>query len=461
MYDTRTVPQLRVHPVIRPQSRASQPAITLIELAGCMVIAAMCVDMWLGIYTLVRCGIYIVAVILALAGSGFKARISPLGGLFFLTGGLYILKALLYPPVPSLVRNDIRNILVGFAFLATFGMAHLTQEAWRQFQFKLHRTMVLFSTLGAVLGLAKLFYYNQGGVIPYLMDPERGYPLGTSLTMDYNFYSLPLLLGILSAFWLMKRDGSSLWRTLALVSLPLLVVAVLFSGSRRGLIVLACAVPFLAAWLIFGRREPRPEQAGSGAIWKAALTILGCVLLFCALQLDSVSQAVQEVTAADSLSDVWKRWQTFQEGTYSDSRVYYWTVTLQRLSHFRFLDFLFGQGFGYVTDLGADPDLAEDYPHNFVLSSMLYGGVLQTSILLMMVFLAFTQLAFGGNRSLLGGWFLLVVFFLSTSCNSFFSSEIAVFLTVVALALKLQPIGFLPLPGARRIQMRGAWELNQ
>jgi len=435
-----TIPQLRVRPVMKPERLVSQPSLTLTELAGCMIIATTCIDMWLGIYTLVRCGIYIVAVVLAFAGSGFKPRFNAIGAVFLLTGSLYILKALLYPPVPILVRNDIRNILVGFAFLTTFGITDLTVESWERFQLKMHRTMVAVSSTGALLGLAKLLYYNQGGVIPQLMDPERGYPLGTSLTMDYNFYSLPLLLGLMSAFWLIKRDFAPLWRTLALLSLPCLALAVLFSGSRRGFIVILCAVPIFFAWLFFGTRDRPFKKPGLGMFWKVVSTIAVCLLLFCVLKFDFVSQTFQNVASADSLSDVLKRWDTFEEGTYSDSRVYYWTVSLQRLAHFGFMDYLFGEGFGYVTDLGADPDIVEDYPHNFLLSSMLYGGVTQTCILIVMVGIALKRLVFGLNRSMLGGWFVLVLFFLSTSCNSFFSSEIAIFLMILSLGLKPQQI---------------------
>src|SRR5262249_40677997 len=157
--------------------------------------------------------------------------------------GLYILKALLCPPVPNLVKSDIRNILVGFALLTTLGLADLSRDGWNRFQVRLQRTVLIVAAIGAGLGLAKLLYYNQGGIIIRLMDPERGYPLGTSLVMDYNFYALPLLLGLVSAFWLLKRDGSSMWRALALLCLPALILAVLFSGSRRGLMVVVCTVP--------------------------------------------------------------------------------------------------------------------------------------------------------------------------------------------------------------------------
>lgn len=393
--------------------------------------------MWCWVYTPSRALFYLLAVALAFVGGGFKLRLTQPGSLFFLAGGLYILTALLYPPVPRLVLSDIGNIVLGFAILSTLSLSDLTPEAWERFQLQAHRTVLVVATVGAMLGLAKLVYFNQGGIIPSLMDPERGYPLGSSLRMDYNFYSLPLLLGLFSAFWLMKKDNSSLWRTAALLCLPELVLAVLLSGSRRGLMTVTCAVPILSAWVIFSRRHARLGQRGAGISRKAVLASLCLAAVLCGWKLDSLTQFVNEVTSADSFSDVMSRWRTFEEGTYSDSRMHYWAIAMERLSRFEPIDYLFGQGFGYVTDLGADPSLVEDYPHNFILSSMLYGGLLQTGCLIAMVTIALIRLtrrAQGGG--MLAAWFVLVIVFLSASANSFFSSEIAVFLAVVGLGVR-------------------------
>jgi hypothetical protein len=414
-----------------------QSAVTLTGLAGIVMIGTACTFMWFGIYTPTRAFFYIIAVALAFLGSGFKPHLTLPGSLFLLAGGLYIVKALLCPPVPRLVLSDIANILLGFAVLWTFALPDFTRETWECFQLKAHRTVLATSTVGAGLGLAKLAYYNQGGIVPVLMDPERGYPLGTSLRIDYNFYSLPLLLGILSAFWLMKKDNSSRWCTASLLCLPVLVSAVLLSGSRRGLITVLCVVPILSAWFAFSPRHTRPVPRGARISWKVVLTC-GCLAVgFCILKLDPLTQFIKDLTSADSFSDIMGRWRTFEDGTYSDSRMHYWSIAMQRLSRFEPLDYVFGEGFAYVTDLGADPEIAEDYPHNFLLSSLLYGGLVQTACLVVMVSLALVRLSRRAQGSgMVAGWFVLVLFFLLTSCNSFFSSEIAVFLSIIGLGIK-------------------------
>lgn len=416
-----------------PKRLGPSAATTLTELAGCIMIGTACAFMWCWFFTPLRAVFYLIAVILAFMGGGFRPRLSRVGSLFLLVGGLYILKALIDPPLPKLVLSDIGNIVLGFSVLSTFGLSDFTLEAWQRFQLRVHRTVLLVSTLGALLGLAKLFYYNLGGIVPSIMDPDRGYPLGSSLRMDYNFYSLPLLLGLLSAFWLMKRDSSALWSNGALLCIPELVGAVLLSGSRRGLITVICALPLLILWLIFGRRH-NPSSHAAGLSWKTVTAGLCLVTVLCALKLDALTEFASDLTSADSFSDVMSRWSTIEEGTYSDTRMHYWTITVQRLSRFKPLEWIFGEGFAYVTDLGADSDLPEDYPHNFLLSSLLYGGLLQTGGLVAMISIALTRLSARAQSSgMFAAWFILVILFLSTSCNSFFSSEIAVLLTIVGL----------------------------
>ncbi len=394
--------------------------------------------MWLGIDTRVRALIYLIAVLLAFTAGGFRLRVSKPGALFFVCGGLYILTALFSSPVPELVKNDIRNILVGLACLATLNLSQMTRPAWKHLQRSAHRTVMVVSSVGAVLGLAKLIYFNAGGIVPWLLDNHGDYPMGSSLRIDYNFYSLPLLLGVLSAFWIIRHDSSSRWCTAALLSLPELIASVLLSGSRRGLLTIALGVPALVGWLVFSFRANRTRRQVLRIPWKWILTGLSLAVLCCILKADSLSAFFDDLTSADSFSRVMSRWETFENGTYSDSRVEYWTVALVRIGRFRPIQYVFGEGFDYITDLGAtEPDPVGDYPHNFLLSSMLYGGLVQTLILLMMVWLSWRRLWQRSQDSrMFALWFGLVLLFVATSLNSFFSSEIAVFLSVFGLSVR-------------------------
>jgi hypothetical protein len=242
---------------------------------------------------------------------------------------------------------------------------------------------------------------------------------------------------LFSAFYVMKRDPSSIWRTVALLCVPALVSAVVLSFSRRGLTTVVIATPLLVLWALLSSKKPHFAGNTPWIRWKTLAVVLVLLTGVGLWKLDALSEFYSGFSSADSLVTLTKRWQTFQDGTYSDSRLDHWSITMERLARFRPLQYLFGEGFAYVTDLGADPDVEEDYPHNFILSSMLYGGVLQTGCLLVMVIVAFSRLCRRATRSgMLTAWFLLILYFLMTSCNSYFSSETAVFLLVLGLGVR-------------------------
>src|SRR3974390_2082826 len=103
--------------------RLPPPAMTLTELAGCVLVGTACAFMWVWVFTPARAVLYVIAMALAFVGGGFRIRLTTAAGLFFLVGGLFIIKALLYPPVPWLVLLVIGDILLGFAILPPLGMS--------------------------------------------------------------------------------------------------------------------------------------------------------------------------------------------------------------------------------------------------------------------------------------------------------------------------------------------------
>jgi hypothetical protein len=79
-------------------------------------------------------------------------------------------------------------------------------------------------------------------------------------------------------------------------------------------------------------------------------------------------------------------------------------------------------------------DVLEDYPHNFVLSALLYGGLLQTSMTLFLLGAALSSAWRAGyDQRILVFWLILLILFHSSSSNSIYSTEL--FLVLIALAL--------------------------
>jgi hypothetical protein len=86
----------------------------------------------------------------------------------------------------------------------------------------------------------------------FLLDSNGFYPNGTSLVIDYNFYALVNILGIVTASFLLVKERSTTRSVLLQLLIFGLIINVMFSTSRRGIIVLAFIILFLFLVLLFG-----------------------------------------------------------------------------------------------------------------------------------------------------------------------------------------------------------------
>src|SRR5699024_1632161 len=85
---------------------------------------------------------------------------------------------------------------------------------------------------------------------------------------------------------------------------------------------------------------------------------------------------------------------------------------------------LFGNGFDYLDEIGRVSSLKEDYPHNILISALLYGGVV--SFLLTLIVIIFTiKLYYNKNIEYRAFfvWYIIGVLMLMASKNSLFSVQ--------------------------------------
>ena len=114
-----------------------------------------------------------------------------------------------------------------------------------------------------------------------------------------------------------------------------------------------------------------------------------------------------------------------------------WIYALNLYSDYNFSQLIFGNGFDYIEKYSGNFYLeSDDYPHNFLLSALLYSGILGfLSILYMILFIL---RSFGDNKFPLiisyGFFFVLILQF--TSSNSLFSIGITIFLISLLLNFK-------------------------
>ena len=114
------------------------------------------------------------------------------------------------------------------------------------------KQLLAFCILICFFSLVKLLFLLRGVRFGFLCDLNGLYPNGTSLVIDYNFYSLVNLLGIVSASFLLIKVRSTAHSVLLQLLSFGMIFNVIFSTSRRGMVILALIILFFTFVLLLG-----------------------------------------------------------------------------------------------------------------------------------------------------------------------------------------------------------------
>ena len=114
------------------------------------------------------------------------------------------------------------------------------------------RQLMIFCIFICFFSLVKLFFLLRGVKFEFLYNSYGLYTKGTSLVIDYNFFSLVNILGIVTAFFLLVKERSTTRSVLLQLLVFCLIINVMFSTSRRGIVVLALIILFLLFVFLFG-----------------------------------------------------------------------------------------------------------------------------------------------------------------------------------------------------------------
>jgi hypothetical protein len=114
------------------------------------------------------------------------------------------------------------------------------------------RQLLAFCIFICFFSMVKIFFFLRGVNFDFLCNADGLYPNGTSLVIDYNFYSLGNILGIVTASFLLVKERSMTRSVLLQLLVFGLIINVMFSTSRRGIVVLALIIVFLFLVLLFG-----------------------------------------------------------------------------------------------------------------------------------------------------------------------------------------------------------------
>ena len=273
------------------------------------------------------------------------------------------------------------------------------------------RNIVFFGCcISALMGLLKYVNIISGRYLNSYYY-ENQLLSGSSLSTDYNVYSLGLTIGALLSIGLFGKHTKRLFKILYILIIGIIILSILLSGSRRGVLMSGFILFCLAySHQIFSARKQI-------TLVTTIFVPIG-VLFFISYNWGKISEYLLSTDLLDQ--DITRVLTLKEELQGENERTTRFSWSLDYFSGRTGVETVFGSGFEYLQIMGRSfsGDL-EDNPHNYLLSSLLYGGILSLIISLLMTYELILS-SFDQNRI----WYpviIILIFFGLTSSNSLFA----------------------------------------
>ena len=149
----------------------------------------------------------------------------------------YFVAVALTPYRPETLLKDTFNLLVLTAFIFSALLFDFKADELNHSLKRFKLLAVVFSFLFALIGIVKLYYMLRGHKWEFLSVQGLGFPQGTSLSVDDNFFTLVCVVGILIATTYLFKELKRWQSVLLQLALWVLIVNIMLATSRRGLII--------------------------------------------------------------------------------------------------------------------------------------------------------------------------------------------------------------------------------
>ena len=323
--------------------------------------------------------------------------------------------------------NEAFNIL----WWTTFGILVIWQiQSGIINFFKFQKYLILLVFLGsvtaAVLGLIKYVNILSGSILSTYYNQAGSLISGSSLSADYNVYALGLSISVvlsqnLNLFWVGKN-----WNKLFWISIPIVFLSILLSGSRRGILMVGFLLFILLSYKkIFSAKN----QKNLAFLLFFPLTVLAVISYY---WVDLIAFLAESNLVDYSIERIFT---LGEELTAENERTTRFDWSLSYFLEYEGLQTFVGNGFGYLNEMGkVFSGEVEDNPHNFLYSALLYGGLFGFVGMLIFI-LRMISAAFSYHRI----WYpvvLLIIAFGLTSSNSLNAYRI---FPIIALIISIRP----------------------
>jgi hypothetical protein len=269
----------------------------------------------------------------------------------------------------------------------------------------------------------------------------RPYPWGTALQSDYNMGALGLLIGVVSGLYLFRRTDGFLNKTCLILASMTMFIAAMLTGSRRMYLVFVLMVGCFVFYPIYkliknmtGSKLQIHKKIGIKRVL-VILIILSIPLFIYTSMRQLSSQELDEGSRKEMAKLTYRIDSLFEKTTFYESRGLLMYQAIDLIDDFTIFQLFCGNGFNYLSQL-ASSSSDENYPHNPVFASFLYGGFF--GVVLTFWFIARSFFLY--IRNLKEEKFLLILFiltfiFMSISSNTVFSSRLFLILIVIGYLL--------------------------
>jgi hypothetical protein len=319
-------------------------------------------------------------------------------------------------------RSDMSNVLWWsiFGILLVFqinnGIINL-----KQFWKYVYRFVFIGSVLSAFIGLFKYFNILNNNLSPSFYYNKK-LIIGSSLNSDYNIFAFGLFLGSLYSFELYKYLNSYLLKFCFYFGNIIIILSMFLSGSRRGIIL------FFSIILLFVLYKKIKELKFQIQLFRLFKPPLIFIILFVYYFYENGTVLLENSGFIDkSISRIFT---VVDQITGENERTIRFNWVFNNFNKASIFEQIFGKGFSYLHEMGMRFRVSEDYPHNFLLSSLLFGGIISFFFSALLVYNLF-QSSFS-NDKILYFTLLFFIFITFTSSNYLFSYRIFPILTFLA-----------------------------
>lgn len=343
------------------------------------------------------------------------------------------------------VSSDLINIAwwTTFCFILNFYLRDLND--YELFKKTVIYLSFIWCAAASIIGLYKLKLIAGGDIRPWMefrnaITGNLSVLPGSSLSGDYNIYSIGIYCGFFAGLYIYKRINSLYLKIPIALILFLMILAAVLSISRRALLL----APLILIIFLFSKGHVTEWSAKIKHVsfkvprispkywpWKSLIIFFGILILVSNINIKSL------YNKSLFLQGYFNRMASVENirSKKEDNRTIRWEYSWEYFKSLPIENKILGDGFKYVELIGKKfKEAPVDHPHNVFLSSLLYGGGI--GLLLTFIFICylfFLYFKYWKHASVFSIWFLLLMFLNFTSSNSIFSSRLGVFLLIFPL----------------------------